>query len=143
MRRQTIKTLLLLIVGILSAVIFNTCGSSSKFTYPELGNLTEIVVKDNDRWEQIKTIRDQHQIDAMVKFINSQRSGWSTPRFSFPIPKLQLSLYGDGFKGSFGISKSAFSMQREGRYDSKPATEEEVREILNLIGVEEQLLSTH
>jgi len=97
MRRQTIKTLLLLIVGILSAVIFNACGSSSKFTYPELGNLTEIVIKDNDRWEQIKTIRDQHQIDAVVKFIDSQRSGWSTPRFSFPIPKLQLSLYGDGW----------------------------------------------
>jgi len=141
MRQQTIKPLLLLVVCILSLVVtLNACGSSPKFTYPELGALTEIVVKDNDRWEQIKTISDQHQINAVVKFINSQRSGWSTPRFSFPIPKLQLSLYGDGFKGSFGISKSSFSMQREGRYDSKPATKEEVQEILNLIGIEKRML---
>jgi len=144
MRRQSVKPLLLLVVCILSlAVTFNACGSGPKFTYPELVSLTEIVVKDNDGNKQIETLRDQHQIDAVVKFINSQRSGWSTPRFSFPISKLQLFLYGDGFKGSFGISKSAFSMQREGRYDSKPATEEEVQEILNLIGVEEQLLGAH
>jgi hypothetical protein len=141
MRRQSIKPLLLLIVGILSlAVTLNACGSSAKFTYPELGKLTEIVVKDNDSWKQIKTIRDQHQIDAVVKFINSQRSGWSTPRFSFPISKLNIFLYGDGFKGSFGIDGSSFSMQREGRYDSKPATEKEVQEILNLIGIEKQML---
>jgi hypothetical protein len=75
-----------------------------------------------------------------VKFIDSQRSGWSTPRFSFPSSKLQLFLYGDGFKGSFGLSKSSFSMQREGRYDSKPAIEKEVQEILNLIGIEKQML---
>jgi hypothetical protein len=142
MSPQTIKPLLFLVIGILShAVMFNACGSSRpKFTYPELSNLTEIVVKDNDSLKQIKTIRDQHQIDAVVKFINGQRSGWSIPRFSFPISKLQLFLYGDGFKGSFGVDKSSFSMQRIGRYDSKPATEKEVQEILNLIGVEKQML---
>lgn len=142
MSQQTIKPLMLLVVGILShALMLNACGSSRpKFTYPELSNLTEIVVKDNDGREQIKTIRDQHQIDAVVKFINGQRSGWSPPRFTFPASKLQLFLYGDGFKGSFDINKSSFSMQREGRYDSKPATEKEVQEILNLIGVEKQML---
>jgi hypothetical protein len=134
------RTGLLIILAISLAVAHSSCRSSPKFTYPELSNLTEIVVKDNDSWEQIKTIRDQHQIDAVVKFINSQRSGWSTPRFGFPISKLDLFLYGDGFKGSFGISKSSFSMQREGRYDSKPATEKEVQEILNLIGVEKRML---
>lgn len=132
----------LLIIGALSlAVAHSSCRSGPKFTYSELSNLTEIVIKDNDRWEQIKTIRDQHEIDAVVKFINDHRSGWSTPRFNFPIPRLQLSLYRDGtFEGSFGISKLSFSMQREGRYDSKPATEKEVQEILNLIGVEKRML---
>jgi hypothetical protein len=137
-----LKQVGLFLVGVLSFVVAqNSCGSSRpKFTYPELGALTEIVVKDNDSQKQIKTISDQHQIDTVVKFIDSQRSGWSTPRFSFPISKLNLFFYGDGFKGSFGISKSSFSMQREGRYDSKPATEKEVQEILNLIGIEKQLL---
>src|SRR5262245_52201200 len=113
MSQQTIKPLLLLVVGILShAVMLNACGSSRpKFTYPELGKLTDIVVKDNDSRKEIKTILDQHQLDAVVKFINSHRSGWSPPRFTFPASKLQLFLYGDGFKGSFGINKSSFSMQ--------------------------------
>jgi hypothetical protein len=31
-------------------------------------------------------------------------------------------------------------MQREGRFDSKPATEEEVQKILNLIGIEKRML---
>jgi hypothetical protein len=45
--KQSIKPFLLLVVGILSlAVMLNACGSRPKFTYTELGNLTEIVVKD-------------------------------------------------------------------------------------------------
>jgi hypothetical protein len=141
MRRESVKPLLLLVVCILSlAVTFNACESGPKFTYPELVSLTEIVVKDNDGNKQIETLRNQHQINAVVKFINGQRSGWSPPRFTFPASKLQLYLYSDGFKGSFGISKTSFSAQRGGRYDSKPATEGEVQEILNLIGVEKQML---
>ena len=132
----------LLTVGMLSLVVMHSsCRSSPNFTYPEVSNITEIRVMDIDRSEPIKIIRDQHQIDAIVKFINRQRSGWSPPRYYFPATKMKLYLYsGENFKGHFGIDKSSFSMQREGRYDSKPASEEEVQEILNLIGIEKRML---
>jgi hypothetical protein len=142
MRQQTIKPLLLLVVGILPlAAMLNACGSGPKYTYPELSNITEIEVMGSDRSEPIKTIRDKHQIDAVVKFINSQRSDWSPPTYYFPDTKVKLYLHSDGdFKGHFGINKSSFSMQREGRWDSKPAAEKETQEILNLIGIEKQML---
>jgi hypothetical protein len=141
-RQQTIKPLLLLVIAILSpAAMLNACGSRPTFTYPELSSLTNIAVMDIDRSEPVRAIHDQRQIDAVVKFINSQRSGWSPPTFHFPATKLKLYLYRGGtFMGSFGIDKSTFSMQREGRYDSKPATEKEVRELLNLIGIEKRML---
>lgn len=134
----------LLIVCILPLAIMHfSCKSNPKFTYSELDNITEIAVINIFRRdkEPVKTIRDQHQIDAVVRFINKQRSGWSPPTFHFPVTKLKLYLYHDKtFMGSFGIDKSVFSMQREGRFDSKSATEEEIQEILNLIGIEKRIL---
>jgi hypothetical protein len=45
-----------------------------------------------------------------------------------------------GFKGSFGIGEDFFWTQREGRFDAKPATDEEQQTFLNSIGVDKKRL---
>jgi hypothetical protein len=142
LKLRWLKRISLLPVGMLSlAMMHCSCKSGQKFTYPELGSLTKIEVIDINSRKPVKTILDQRQIDDIVKFINRQRGGWSAPTFHFPGTKVMLYFYRDGnFEGHFGISKSSFSMQRKGRYDSKPATDEEVQEILNLIGIEKRTL---
>ena len=109
------------------------------FTYPELSNVSEIAVMDRD--VLIKKIGDPLLISKVAEFINERKEGWDTPITGFPVTKVKLYLYRDGkFIGSFGIDESSFSMQRGGRWDSKPATEQEVKELLNILGIDKALL---
>jgi hypothetical protein len=115
-------------------------GCKENFTYPELSNVSEIVVMD---WgNPLKKISDPSLISKVVEFINKRREGgWETPMSGFPSTKVKIQLYRDGqFIGSFGITKSSFSMQRGGRWDSKPATEQEVQDFLNLLGIDKAML---
>ena len=114
-----------------------SCGE--KFTYPELNNVSEIEITD---WgNPIKKISDPQLISKVIEFINKRREGWETPITGFPDTKVKLYLYRDGnFIRSFGITDSSFSMQRGGRWNSKPATEQEVQELLNLLGIDKALL---
>lgn len=109
------------------------------FVYPELNNVSEIVIMD---WgKPIKKLSDPLLISRVVEFINKRREGWETPVTGFPGTKIKLYLYRDGnFIGSFGITDSSFSMQRGGRWDSKPATIQEVQELLDLLGIDGSLL---
>jgi hypothetical protein len=121
---------------LLIATQFN-CGS--KITYPELHDVSEIVVMD---WgKPVKKISDPLAILKVVEFINKRREGWETPITGFPDTRVKLQLYRDGqFSGSFGVTERSFSMQRHGRWDSKPATEQEVQEILSILGIDKALL---
>jgi hypothetical protein len=89
----------------------------------------------------IKKINDPLLISKVVEFINKRKEGWNTPITGFPDIRIKLYLYRNGqFIGSFGITEISFSMQRHGRWDSKPAREEEVQELLNLLDIDKSLL---
>jgi hypothetical protein len=62
--------------------------------------------------------------------------------YGFPDTKVCLYLYRDGtFIGSFGVTQLSFSMQRHGRWDYKPATAEEVQELVSLLEIDKALLN--
>jgi hypothetical protein len=114
-----------------------TCGG--KFTYPELKNVSEVVVMD--RQDPVKRISDPMIIAKLVEFVNKRREGWEEPMTGFPGSRVSLELYRDGrFFGSFGITEVSFLMQRGGRWDSRSATEQEVQELLNILGIDKALL---
>jgi hypothetical protein len=129
------------VIAILMLLLLIATQSSCRenFTYPELNNVSEIAVMD---WAiPIKKINDPLLISKVVGFINKRKGGWDTPITGFPDTRVKLYLYRDGqFIGSFGITESSFSMQRHGRWDSKPATTQEVQEILNLLGIDHALI---
>ena len=129
------RALALLILASLLVTLF---GCRENFTYPELNNVSEIVVMD---WgSPVKKINNP-LISKIVAFINMRKEGWETPITGFPGTKVKLYLYRDGnFIGSFGITEASFSMQRGGRWDSKPATQQEVQELLGLLGIDRALL---
>lgn len=128
-----------LVQAILCLLVATSFGCKENFTYPELGNVSEIEILD---WgNPIKKISDPLLISKTAEFINKRKEGWETPITGFPGTKVKLHLYRDGkFIGSFGITESSFSMQRGGRWDSKPATEQEVQELLSLLGIDKALL---
>jgi hypothetical protein len=130
------RALALLILLLLITVQFNC---KENFTYPELSNVSEIAIMDGD--DQVKRINDPMLISKVVEFINKRRESWNTPITGFPQTKVNLYLYRNGeFGGSFGVTETSFSMQRGGRWDSKPATEQEVQELLKLLGIDKALL---
>jgi len=121
----------------LLAITYSGC--KENFVYPELSNVSEVEIIDEGNL--IKKISDPLLISKLTEFINKRKEDWETPMTGFPGTKVKLYLYRDGaFIGSFGITKSSFSMQRGGRWDSKPATEQEIREMLDLLGIDKSLL---
>jgi hypothetical protein len=92
-----------------------------------------------DQDQKLKVITDQEHIAQIVKSIDQNRHGWYMPIQGTPIPKIKLLLYNDGvLKGSFGIGEDFFWTQRRGRFDAKPATDEELQTFLDTIGVDKK-----
>jgi hypothetical protein len=129
-----------LALPILLLLIATQSNCGHKITYPELNNVSEIEVMEQSN--PIKKTSDPLLISKVVEFINKRRADWEPPFLhGFPSTKVSLHLYRDGqFIGSFGITKSSFSMQRHGRWDSKPATTQEVQEVVSLLGIDKALL---
>src|SRR5262249_48164501 len=110
-----------------------------KVSYRLLGDVTEIVVMDQS--QKLKVITDHDHIARIVKSIDQNRHGWYMPLQGTPIPKIKLLLYNNGeFKGVFGIGVNFFETQHGDRFDAKPATDEEIQNFLNTLGVDKKRL---
>ncbi len=131
---HTVKLLLLLVT---LSLLQLSC--YKKVDYRQLGDVTKIVVMDQD--QKLKIITDQEHVARIVKAIDENRHGWYMPIQGTPIPKIKLLFYNnEEFKGSFGIGEDFFWTQREGRFDAKPATDEELQTFLNTVGVDKKRL---
>jgi hypothetical protein len=131
---HTMKLSFLLIILILPQM---SC--YKKVSYQPLGDVTKIVVMDQN--QKLMEITDKELIAQIVKSIDQKRYGWYMPIQGTPIPKIKLLLYNDmEFKGSFGIGEDFFWTQREGRFDAKSATDEELQAFLDIVGVDKKRL---
>lgn len=115
-------------------LVLTSCSGPTR-SFPSVGRLTRIEITDNhDR--TIKIIEDERRIGKVIAFIDEHRTGWGTPLAGVPIPTTIANLYdGEEFRGHFGVGPDFFETQREGDFVSKPASEGERREFLDLIGV--------
>jgi hypothetical protein len=110
-----------------------------KVSYQPLGNVTKIVVMDQD--QKLKEITDKEHIAQIVKAIDQKRHGWYMPIQGTPMPKIKLWLYnGEEYNGSFGIGMDFFQTNRSGGFDAKPATDEEIQAFLDIVGVDKKRL---
>lgn len=110
-----------------------------KVSYQPLGDVTKIVVMDQD--QKLKEITDKEHIAQIVKAIDQERHGWYMPIQGTPIPKIKLRLYNDEeYKGSFGIGMDFFWTNRRGGFNAKPATDEEIQTFLNIVVVDKKRL---
>ena len=124
---------------LLMTLILSQLSCYQKVSYKLLGDVTKIVVMDQN--QKLKEITDKEHVEQIVKSIDQNRHGWYMPIQGTPIPKIKLLLYNDvEFKGSVGIGEDFFWTQREGRFDAKPATDEELQTFLNTVGVDKKRL---
>ncbi len=124
------------------ALLLFIAGCSGSKTFPEMGRITRIEVRTNER-ENIKTIVEPNQISKIVAFVDTHRFGWggSGDMYGVPVPRVILDFYEDeNFKGHFGIGKGFFETQRVGDVASKSISEVEGQEFLNLVEIRAELL---
>ncbi|HEX4947604.1 MAG TPA: hypothetical protein VFZ34_13120 [Blastocatellia bacterium] len=129
--------------GVLSvlfiASLLGMLNEYSKVSFPPLGDVTEIVIKDQN--QIIKRITSPIKTADIIKFVDGKRQGWYTPLAGVPSPKITLGFYNNAeFKGTFGIGSNFFYTQREGTFEAKSATDEEIQYFLYVLGVEKKRL---
>jgi hypothetical protein len=126
--RKTIISLTIL------AILFQINGCKRVGVFSSIGSTTEIVVEDVFASnKEIKKITDPATISQIVAFVNSQEKGWKSPWYDPPIPKVRVIFYAHQRKlGTLSIGADFFST---GSY-LKPASEQEVRRIFELIGLD-------
>lgn len=112
------------------------------FSYPVIANVTKIEVTNNAP-APVKEIKDDAQIDKIVRFIDERRSRWCAPRFgSLPEAEAMLNFYINNGKGAIGFGDGFFVANiSDGKYKID-LSEAEEQEFLKLLGVsKEQVFS--
>jgi hypothetical protein len=111
----------------LLALALTGCGDNHR-NFSSLGEVSMIKIRGSE-------ISDRESIRRIVAFVDANKEGWSVPWYGVPVPTTTVEFYdGKTFKGSFGIGKNFFEMQRDGGFWSKDAKSDEVGRFLDVVG---------
>lgn len=81
-------------------------------------------------------IENPEKVQALAAFVNERLDGWGTPWYSAPIPEVKIQFYdGETLTGTFGSGPNFFS-RTQMSWLSRSASSAEVRQFLNLVGVD-------
>jgi hypothetical protein len=119
--------------------------SSPPNDFPPWNRVTrvEIIKTSSPKPDILKEIKDPDQVARIVAFANANRTGYREPWFGEPIPPIDVAFFDRRrYVGHFGVGPSFFEIHRGMiTFMSRPASAEEVHEILKLIDVDETALA--
>ena len=107
-------------------------------SYPPLGVVTRIEVKDRRNGNPVRVIDDPAAVKRVVEFVDGQERGWGGQAdwAGVPIPQVSAYFYnGSEFLGHFGVGSGFFECQRVGDFSSKSCSTAHERLFLELIGL--------
>jgi hypothetical protein len=121
------------------------CGCSSPpRDFPPWRRVTRIEVfkTDRPRGDLLKEIDDPEQVARIVAFANENLTGYREPWFGEPRPAIDVAFYDRRrYVGHFGVGAEFFEIHRGSiTFMSRPASEPQVREIMRLIDVRDDVL---
>ncbi len=129
---------LFIVLLIASATVAGCCLGPWGTTYPPLGPVTRIEVKDDRKDDHVHVIDDPAEVQRVVEFVNGHRRGWGwlSDWAGVPVPQVSAYFYnGTEFKGHFGVGPGFFECQREGDFASKHCSDSQGRLFLKLVGL--------
>ena len=132
---------------LLSTLPIAACASPVR-DFPAWDRVTRIrivITTASTRGDLVKEIDDPAQIEKIVAFVNSNLTGYVEPWLGEPLPPIEANFYDRRlYKGHFGVGENFFEIHRgEITFMSKPASEQEVHEFMELIGLDQGILSGH
>jgi hypothetical protein len=104
----------------------------------------EVLKTDTPRGDVVKEIRDPGQVARIVAFANANLSGYREPWFGEPLPAIDVAFYDRRrYVGHFGVGLEFFEIHRGSiTFMSRPASEQQVHEIMQLINVDDDVLGS-
>jgi hypothetical protein len=118
--------------------------SSPPRNFPPWRRVTrvEVLKTNNPRGDLVKEIRDPEQVARIVAFANENLTGYREPWLGEPLPAIDVAFYDRRrYVGHFGVGPEFFEIHRGSiTFMSRPASERQVREIMQLINVDDDVL---
>jgi hypothetical protein len=111
--------------------------------FPAWNRVTRIEVVETKRPQGVvKEIDDPRQVARIIAFVNANRTGYREPWFGEPLPPIDVNFYERRrYKGHFGVGPEFFEIHRGTiTFLSRPASFEEVRQFMELIGLDQSML---
>jgi len=112
--------------------------------FPAWNRVTRIEVVETKppRGNLVKEIDDPRQVARIIAFVNANRTGYREPWFGEPLPPIDVNFYERRrYKGHFGVGPEFFEIHRGTiTFLSRPASFEEVRQFMDLIGLDQSML---
>jgi hypothetical protein len=132
-------------VGLIAFVLLLLASCSPPPSIPELppvGRVTAIYITANGMgFRPIASVLDASRVADVVAFVNSRRSGWTTPWYGVPGPAVVAQLC-DGQRpmGHFGAGVNFFETNRGCTFCSRAAAANEVKAFLDLLQIDARYL---
>jgi hypothetical protein len=133
-----------LVLLLLPTLWIAACASSVR-DFPAWERVTRvriIITTASTRGDLVKEIDDPAQVEKIVAFANGNLTGYAEPWFGEPLPPIEANFYDRRlYKGHFGVGANFFEIHRgQMTFMSKPASDQAVREFMELIGVDQSIL---
>jgi len=129
----------------LSSVLLMAACASTFRDFPAWNDVTRVrvVVTTREHGDVVKEIDDPAQVEKIVAFANANLTGYHEPWLGEPLPAIEVAFYDRRlYRGHFGVGPDFFEIHRgEITFMSRPASYEQVREFMELIGLDEAVLS--
>jgi hypothetical protein len=128
------------------AFLAAACATASPFhNFPAWTDITRvrIIITTREHGDVVKEIDDRALVDKIVAFANANLTGYHEPWMGEPLPPVEVAFYDRRlYRGHFGVGTDFFEIHRgEVTFMSRPASYEQVREFMELIGLDESVLS--
>ena len=126
------------------AFLIGGCAASTH-DFPAWSDITRvrIIITTRERGDVVKEIKDPTLVSRIVSFANDNLTGYREPWMGEPLPPIEVAFYDRRlYRGHFGVGTDFFEIHRgEMTFMSRPASYQQVREFMELIGLDESLLS--
>lgn len=132
------KTTYFLLTVTSSVVLFiSGCGDNpcDHMNFEEFRNANRIEITDSLS-NVLRKIQEPKEINALVEFAISHKSGWGTPWAGTPIASINANFYqGDNFLGDFGLGSNFLAAQGCGYFQSRSINYKDRATLIKLFGV--------
>jgi len=117
-------------------IMFVVAGCVSKESLPPQEIVDEIRIEQTYPNTELLILSSKEKVEGVIAFINTKKNGWSVPWYGAAVGQIYLNLYkSEKFVGNFYVGADFFGRDY-GNFWSQSASEEEIKKLGMLLGLD-------